>query len=298
MLKYSKVVVPFTVTDTSYVSNTADAEVVPLWSNGTSYAIGQLARSDVTHRVYRSRTSHSGENPLLDDGTNWYNLRPTNQWAAFDGVVGTQTVGTTSMTFVVQTKGWTDTIALFNLEATSVVITARRGGVVVHTENLSLIDNSNIVDIYSYLTEPLNRKTEFAVSGITLPTDVEITVTISGGSGEKVKVGALVFGKARNIGILLTNWRLSLTDYSLKEFDEFGYYFLTRRASSDGGTFPMILPRGETRGVYNRFKDLRGIPCVWLIERDTVMFGFYRAFEPVFANKEYSEFDLVIEGLT
>lgn len=299
MIKYAKVAPPMEITTEAYVSNNADAETALLWSNVTEYSLGQEVRSDVTNRVYRSRINeNTALNPVLDDGTNWRDVRPTNAWAMFDGVVGTQTVGTGTLTFTVQTTGWIDTIGMFNIEASGMSIVGHKGVDEVYNDTFNMVDNSGVTSVYSYFMAPFARKTEFAATGISLQSGIKYTVTLTGAPDERVAVGAALFGRSRNVGILLTNWKLLLADYSLKEFDEYGYYFLTRRASSDGGVFPMILPREETRAMYNMMKDLRGVPCVWMMEKNTVLFGFYRAIEPVHANMSYSEFDVVIEGLT
>ena len=84
--------------DETVFTATNAVETVALWNAGTTYAVNAEARSDTTHRIYRSlqasNTNHDPEadvDPESGLGTWWQDVGPTNAWAMFDPVNLTQT---------------------------------------------------------------------------------------------------------------------------------------------------------------------------------------------------------------
>lgn len=115
---------PAIINDAAFVSSNVP-ETVAAYNAGTTYAVSNQVRSDATHRLYESvqagNTGHS-----LDDPAWWADIGPTNRWAMFDQVVGTQTTGATGIDVRVEPPGRVDSLALLNVDAATVrvVVTA------------------------------------------------------------------------------------------------------------------------------------------------------------------------------
>jgi hypothetical protein len=169
----------------------------------------------------------------------------------------------------------------------------------VYRQTHSLLDDSRIIDpLWDYFYEPLAYRQDLVVTDIQLYSDLVITVVINGPG--PVACGTFVHGLSQEIGGAVYGARTGITDYSRKETDEFGTYFLTERGYAKRGTFPMFIEKNRSDGLSNVFAQYRAKPIVWLMSGASraQIFGIYKSFEFVFAHRNFDEYDLVIEGLT
>lgn len=239
---------------------------------------------------------NKGNDPTTDTGTHWIDIGPTNAWAMFDSLVGTQSEGGSPIEVEVATTGRIDSVALLNVTASEITIVAEADAVEVYNQTFDMIDYTPITDWWAYFFEELDYKSDLVATDIPPHQNMTFNVTVSG-----AKVGLLLFGLSKEIGGAVYGSRVGINDYSRKEVDDFGNYTIVQRAFSKRGQFAMFIESQAVDALYNLFAQYRTTPVLWVMTEGYTrgqIFGFYRSFEFVFAHPQHDEFDLVIEGLT
>lgn len=301
-----QIIRPIEITDTELNSTTA-VETDPTYNPATTYALG--AYVIYNKRRYESlQASNTGNTPGAVGSTWWLDVGPSNQWAMFDQINGTQTTGTDSIVTELTIASRLDSLALLNLDAAEVTVVAETAAAVeVYNETYSLVDNDEVTDWYQYFFLETSRGTELIVSDIPRYAGMTITVTVSD-TGAQVAIGSMIFGTVHDLGLTLAGARVGIIDYSRKEADDFGNYSLVERAFAKRANFSVIVEGtsmadvgGRVDAVHRILSQYRAAPLVWVGSDSydsTTIFGFYRSFEVDVAYPTHSVLSLEIEGLT
>lgn len=296
---------PVTVTDTVLVSSNVTEADYAEWAVGTTYNTGNKVIVLSNHSVYESLIdSNTGNNPVTDDGTKWLRLGATNRWKAFDQKIGDRVTNTTSIQYVLSDANSNVTaVALFGLIGISanVTVTDDTEGE-VYNETISLIDNRNIVDWYTYFFEEQTQRQEAQFLNIPpyLGSDVQVTVTAN--TGETAELGQLVLGFLSELGLTTYGTAISIEDFSRKETDAFGNFIVVERAFAQLADFDVRFPTANARKIQRTLAQFRAIPIVYIGSDDvsygTTIYGFYRRFDLTLEGPSLSFGAIEVEGLT
>jgi len=293
---------PIDVTPAALTSNVAESE--PSWLIGTTYAKGVQVQGTGAgvHKVYESQQAGNvGHNPVGDDGTWWLEAGATNRWRMFDASVSSQTSNASSIAVTIQTTSRVDSVALFNIDAASVLITmtdATDG--VVYSSTISTVSSDGITDWYAYFFEPVVRQKDLVVMDLPPYLGASIAITLSTVSGT-VKCGAAVLGLSKDIGGTQAGGSVGIIDYSRKEKDAFGTARFVERPFSKRATFTVWVPDGLVDQVQDILATYRAQPIVYVGSPkygSTVIFGIYRDFSIEITYPTRSLCSLSLEGLT
>jgi len=126
-----------------------------------------------------------------------------------------------------------------------------------------------------------------------------VTVTIRNTGGD-VKVGELIFGKAKTIGTAKHSVDVSLVDYSSKTADAFGNFSITERAYSKRLNVNFTMAVATHTAVLRILEKYRSVPLVWIISGSystTLIYGFYRDLQVSIPYKNIAQGSVSIEGL-
>lgn len=300
-----QIIKPVTVTDSILTSSNVTENDYAEWASGTTYATGDKVIVLSTHSVYESLVdSNLGNDPTTDDGTNWLRLGATNRWKAFDQKISDQVSNTTTIQYNLSDPNSNVTaVALFGLVGISanVTVTDDIEGE-VYNQTISLIDNRNIVDWYTYFfEEQVQRETaQFLNIPPYLDSDVEVTVTAA--TGDTAKLGQLVLGFLGEIGATTYGTSISIEDFSRKETDAFGNFIVVERAYAQLADFDIQFPTANARKIQRTLAEYRATPIVWIGSEDTAygttLYGFYRRFDLTLETPSISFGAIEVEGLT
>lgn len=298
-----KVIKPTTITPSSIVSSSL-TETVPAWSSVTTYAIGTQVY-DGLYGVYQAVTSNTNKQPR-NNPLDWSYVRPSNGWALFDSEASTVSTGTTTITFKIAT-GTLEGIALLNLVANTVAIKVTDGvsGPIIYEASQSLTSNT-FFDWYEYFfrdTDTALIRTQAVFTDLPLlnytNTYTEVTITGTG----TVSIGTCTFGTMSEIGSAEYGVTSGITDYSVKETDEFGQTTFVRRAFSKRMTGRVLIDNKQLNSVQRTLYSLRAVPALWIasqnpdLEEALVVFGYYKDFTTDISYPNFSYCSLEIEGL-
>jgi hypothetical protein len=295
---------PITVTDAVLTSSNVTDPDQPAWSAATTYALGQ--RVSVTaanyHKVFESaQAGNTNHNPTTDNGTWWTEVGATNRWAMFDGIIQSQTTRADSIAVILAVPGRIDTVALLNVSALSAHITLTAAAVgVVYDHTASLVSPSGITDWYAYFFEPIARLADIVFTGLPPYANATLSVTLSA-AGETVACGALVAGFSKTLGDLQFSPKLGITDYSVKQADEFGNFTILERAYAKRSDFSVIVQNTFVDELITLLAGYRATPVLYIGNTDytsTAVYGFYRDFQVEIAYPDVSFCTLELEGLT
>lgn len=307
------VIPPITMTEAQLVSSNVPEDEYPEWDSGTSYSAGTIVQmtTDEIHRIYSSALSSNLNNPpatrdpttgeITEDTINWVQVSWTNRWRAFDQVIADQVTQDGDIEFVFSPATRVTGLALFGLDAESVRIVVNNGATDTYDQTFSLVDTSNIYNIFEYFAWNGEYDRGRVITG--LPGFVGTTMTVTVSSTGTTKVGQICLGNAIRLGATVDNSEVGIDDFSIKEFDERGKLIVVPRRYSDliDGAFAM--PSTDVRRVKNILTEVRTIPAVYFADEDKpefalLAYGIFKSFSiPVVGNGEVTV-SLEIQSLT
>jgi hypothetical protein len=297
-----RVIAPVEITDSILTDSNVPEDDFAEWDVATTYDTGDKVILLSTHRIYEALQETTGDDPATDDGTNWLDIGATNRYRAFDGSIESQTEQNETILYEFTVDGNYQGLALLNLigsEATIDIDDPIQGP--LPTRTISLLDNSDVLDWFTYFFAPIVQLQDVIVSDLPIYNNAVVTVEIT--APADVKIGQLVLGVDKILGTSTTGSVLGIEDFSTKQKDEFGNTFILERAFANTVTFQFAFQIGRARNVRKTLADLRAKPAVYytkqsLVEYGANVYGFPTDFRINLETTEVAFASLEIEGLT
>jgi len=243
---------------------------------------------------------------ITADEIDAFNVSEGDKLVPFDEKIITQASQTEKITYTLEPGSIVDGIAFFNVEGSSIdiVITDSIDGE-VYNETIDLVLTSNVIDGYSYCFAPILTIKHSVLTDLPPYGNASISITINAeSSSATAKVGEIVLGKLRNLGDTLYGASLDIIDYSIKDVDEWGNFFITERAFSKRVPIDVMIENTYVSYLKQTLEDYRATPVVCIpVERvdlqgSFLTYGFYKSARTVVAYPTYSILTIEWEGLT
>jgi hypothetical protein len=295
---------------TGLVANTTYYVVSP---TATSFSVsasvgGAAINTSGSQSGTHTATASVNLNKVVTNTAYWLDAGYDNRWDMFDQSITSQTAQAGDIVVVFSASQRIDSIVGLNCAANTakVAMTDKTTGKVVYSATANLISSSNIQDLYRYLYEPIVQMPEFIVDEIPLGISNNSVITVTFSSGGTTKVGGLVFGLSKDIGVTEWGAKVGTVDYSLKTKDDFGNYVITPRAFSKKGDFTVQVPTASVDFLQNMLAQFRATPVVYIGSNSgnrtqfnsTIIYGFYKDFSIDISYNAFSVCSLSVEGLT
>lgn len=300
-----QIIKPVTVTNSILTSSNVTEDDYAEWAAGTTYADGDtVIVIGTTHKVYESLVnSNLGNDPTTDDGTNWLEISATNRWKAFDQKISEPVTNLNSIQYVLSDPDSNITsVALFGLKGITANVTVADGATEVYNQDISLTDNRNIVDWFTYFFEEQVQKEQAQWLDIPPYLGSTITITVTAATGETAELGQLVLGFLSNLGTTTYGTSISIEDFSRKETDDFGNFIVVQRAFAQLADFDVQFETQNARKIQRTLAGFRATPIVYIGSEDTsygtTIYGFYRRFDLTLEGPSLSFGAIEVEGLT
>jgi hypothetical protein len=295
-----RIVQPQPVTDSVLIATDVAESAFPVWSAGTTYALGARVHLVSTHKVYESAIAGNiGNNPAST--LQWVEVGPTNRWAIFDRSNSTQTAKSTSFFYELAPVNAFNAVALLGLTGAQTLRVR-----VDHTTLGSLYDRT--LDLTSLPAQAgwwewfygeRRGPTLAVLADVPGIIGSELRIDVTGTTA--LAAGVLVFGQAKEIGLLVQQGaRVGIQDYSRKEVNEFGDTVLVQRAFARRASFDLPIKAELVDEAIDYLASIRATPCLFIAPRyeSAVIYGFYKEFDVNIAYSAVSECSLQVEGLT
>ncbi len=297
------VIKPVTITDAMFSSSTVAENDFAAWSAATAYVIGNKVIRAATHRIYERLTNGTTATAPESDTTNWLDIGPTNRWAMFDDVVGTQTTTTTSFTAVLL-PGSIEGLGLLELVGKSLVVTMKDApaGTVIY-QSTTDIDDTPIESVYDWFFTDFVQKSEVVLLDLPVHFEgCELTISMSTDTGNEVSCGVCKFGRILPIGSTKYGASIGIIDYSKKQVDDFGRYSIIKREFAKKATVQVTIERSRFNRIIKELSELRATMAIWVITQDpqlsqTYICGFYKDFSIEISYPTAALCSIDIEGL-
>jgi hypothetical protein len=295
-----KVISPITLTSGMITSSNA-VETYSNYAAGTTYALG--AKVIYGNFTYESLVSSNVGNQPDISPTKWLEIGPSNKWAMFDNRVDTQTTRATPLDVVITPSAVINSLALLNMDATSVIIDITDGanGPSIYSNTINL-DDTSILDWYMYFFEPYDFRRDVVLTNIPPYSTAVINISIVN-TGSTSAIGNVVLGNIAELGGTQYGVGVGIRDYSIKETDDFGNTTFLVRAFSKRMQAQVFLNNSSLNYVVRTLTSLRAVPAVWIGSESPeleplIVYGFYRDFNIDISYPTNSLCSIEIEGLT
>lgn len=299
-----KVIKPLIITPDDIISTTAEQNTEPVWDGDATYEKGTRVVYDGRRGPSVYQSSGDGNKGLHPDinPDDWVRVGPTNKWAIFDGSASTlsNSPGGFECSFVV--KEIFNALAFFEVYGASLTITVTlESGQVVFTHEQTLIDNSMIVDGYTYCFSPFDYIRDGFVKSIPPFSNATVTVRIDGRGS--TGVGEILVGTLIELGC--TEWDADhgIRDYSfIKDDQRFGHRELEQGNWAKRNNLQVYVDHNRHRYVSQIMTGLRGMPAVFIGSENPqheplVVFGFAKNWHALIKYPTKTLFNMEIEGL-
>lgn len=300
-----KIIRPFSVNDAALVSSNVAETDYAAWSAGTTYALGDRRIYVVanTHWIIESlQNGNIGHTPTgLATDTWWLKVGQTNRWDMFDTSVQSQTTNADAIDVSLLVNERINAAVLLNVNAASVQITMTDTiDGVVYDQTYSLVSYSGITDWYAYFFEPIVRLQDVAITDMPSYVGATVDVLITD-TGNTVACGGLILGLQREIGKSQYGLNTGITDYSVKQQDDFGNYTILERSFRKRAEISVWVDNGLIDQLQIMLASLRAVPSIYIGSdsyANTIIYGFYKDFNINIAYPTNSICTLTLEGIT
>lgn len=289
-----------------------DTDDAPLWAAGAK-TVGQLVRRATTHRVYECLVAHTaGASDFPEENLDgltpkWLELRPTNKYAAFDSVIASQAVGTTTgsgdastLVYVIRSSKAADVIALFNLDATRVTVSVVDSAGVLRYRREENTRLRNCLKWSDWFFKPISRRRDLAFTSAPYYANSLIVITVSK-PASVAKVGDIVVGRSEYLGEVQWEPEVRYVDYSRVVTDAFGITKFVKRNNAKLLSCDLFVFNEEFDET-NRLLALYSSTALAFVgdERfqSTIVFGFVQDSRAVLKDPAGSFIFVQIQGLT
>lgn len=300
------VIKPIAVDDTNLTSSTipepdtAQGEV--LWVAG-SYNTGD--RRVEGHRIYEVTADPSTtDQPSVGSQKTpptWVDVAPTNKFAMFDTVNSTKSIETTQLIVEIDAGVIINSIAgiaISGATAINVTVNDPVDGE-VYSQDIDMLDNSQVTDWYEYYFSPIIRVSQFVLLDLPAYPNATITITVD---GDDIGFGNLVIGNQAVIGVANYGTNVQLLDFSRKNTDEFGNTVVSQRRTSKLVEFDVTINKSRVNYVFDLLSSITTVPSVWVGGGDTsdptLVFGYYRDYQNNISSPTITDATIRVEGLT
>lgn len=300
-----KIIQPEYTNDATLIATNVAEEDSPNWDASSEYAINEMVIYVVAniHWVVRSLVSGNiGNVPTgLSTDTKWQKVSETNRWKMFDLQNTSQTFNTDTIDVEIAGLNFTDSVAALNIDATSMQIIGKDANMVeFYNQTYSLVSIDGIYDPYTYFFYPLGYLTDLVKTDLPIYATSTYQIILSK-TGGIAKCGTLLIGKTLDVGATQYGMSIGITDYSIKQANEFGDFTITQRAYSKNMTLSIFAENSNVNSLVNLFNNLRATPIVWLGSdsfSSSFIYGFYKDYAVIVQYTKNSLINFEIEGLS
>jgi hypothetical protein len=219
----------------------------------------------------------------------------------FDASWGSQTSIATPLTFVLAPVAIINSLALLNVDATSITVNVTVSAANVYSKTINMVGGEQVIDWYSYFFELITYKSDLVLTDIPPYSNSTITVSIINTSSTAT-CGNCVVGNYYDLGATQYGASAGIVDYSVKTTDSFGNTTVVQRTYAKRMSSNLMINNNIVDDVVNLLASYRSTPLVWVGAESNytslIVYGFYKDFDVNIAYPDYSSCSLTIEGLT
>lgn len=294
----ARVIRPMTITPETLVYSNVPEDDYTEWSAGT-YPSDTWVRHN--HRVWKALRETSKEPGAADAANDWLDGGATNRYKCIDEKVGTQTERVGGIVVEVAASEFVNSVALLNVFANSIKVQMIDPVEGVVFEREAFTYDAGVRNWWQYFFKPIRRRTDVVFDDLPLYAGVTLRIEINVPEETTARLGALIIGSRFDIGCARWGSSVGIRTHSIKEFDEWGNVFISKRPWAKRVELDLLIDTPRVDEVMEELAPLESEACVYIGHSrftTTIAYGFYRDLMTVLSNPAKSECALTIEALT
>lgn len=294
---------PIAVVDGIFTSNVPepDPSVGEIeWTTGT-YTTGTQRVVSADHKVYEVVADPStSESPAGGNSSDWVEVKSTNRYRMFDGVIGAKTEYPSSIEFSFTPNLLFNGFSAFGLVGQSAIVEMNDPSEgLVYSKQVDLRDESAVVDFYEYFFEPIVQVDNFTLTDLPAYTTATVSITVT--AEDTAEIGEVAIGKQILIGEGLYGSSYESKNFSEISRDDFGFLTITKRDSISLLSYNVLIDKSDFPYVKNQLVFTESTPVVWIGTDDlsdgTVVYGISRKSTINFSSPQKYDCTIKVEGL-
>lgn len=276
------------------------------WSAGVTHTLGATVVDSTLHKKYECLATIYSSTPPYLDTTHWKDVGPNNRWAMFDTLRNSASSATTSF-YVTITPGQSiNSLALLQVEATRILVTATSvayngGGTPFYTNDINMAVRTTSGWFDYFFGGMVTGRPSTIMFDIPEHSDVVLHITFY---GETATCGACVIGNYVNLGWTQPGATVEALNFSTFDRDLLGNSTLVPRRSVPKTMQTIYAKAADIESIVAVRNTLNAVPAVWSGLNDSLddnyfelllILGFYRSFTIDIDNPAYIKIDLELE---
>lgn len=212
--------------------------------------------------IYLSlQDANSGKIPGLTSSVDWWSLvGVSNRNAMFDSSVSTTTKRAESLSVTLAVSHVTS-VSLPYVSGAEVLVTVRKGGVIIYDRVVDMRDNTEIVDWSSYWYTDRKFRHSLALVDIPPIPEIEITITVNYPLNT-AEIGMIHVGRVLNVGFENYGLNRELIDYTQVTFDKFGAMTLDKQKYAKKYRCDIEIPNNQFDLMTESLDSIASTPVV------------------------------------
>lgn len=252
------------------------------------------------HRVWKALKETDKEPGAEDAADDWNDGGYTNRWRLFDQMISSKTTNPGSIDMSISVGKKINSLAFFDVDASGVRVRSidPHQGIIFEKE-VAPVSTEGIDNWWAWFFAPVELIKDFIISDVPSTSFGTVQVTLTR-TGEPVSIGELVVGTLFEIGGTSYGSEFGITDYSVKQQDDFGNWTIVERGFSKRAEFDISVKTRDTGMVQRKLAQYRAKPLVWIGSAElevAVIYGYYKDFSIVISGPNVSEGSISVEGL-
>ncbi|PZR36500.1 hypothetical protein [Caulobacter segnis] len=256
------------------------------------------------HRTYQSvkLTTNTGNPPAIDDGTNWYDVGPTNLWSMIDLYRPSVTWGVSPMTFQLTPGQRIRSIFLGEMDAETARVVVKVGGVTVYDVTSQLWTRKTFTPT-DFCFKPWTRRKDAQRIDLPLYSNPVIEVTLTKSTGQ-VGIGEVVIGNPEYMGKTQYGAKRPFKNFTKFDRRTDGTPNAPKRQRNvPTASMSIMFDKENTPNLLDLADRSNGLICVWSgIDDDAhsyfpaaLILGLATTFEPDLSQPDHGLLTLVAE---
>ena len=295
-----RIVTPFNV-DAGQLTTTNVVNEVADWSAGTFDLGDQVVEANKVYKVVAD--PDTTDQPTVGAAASpatWVLMGPSNQYRMFrdgrDSYSSRDESIDVTLNFdqVVTTVG---ALGLQGVSATLTVVDSVDG--TVYDKTIDLVD-IGVNNLWEYFFLPYDFNDTAIFDGIPPYQDADINLSIDAATAsEEARVGRVLVGIERSLGVTNYGVSVSILDYSTKERDGFGNLTLVPRRTVRLVDYDAKVPTDQVDFVVRSLERIASTPTLFIGDNkfaSSVTFGIYRDFSQGITSPSISDLAIQVEG--
>lgn len=271
------------------------------WTAGTYNTGDRRVEANVVYEVVASpNTTDQPSVGVIADPPSWIRIGWSNQFRMFRDGQDSYSDRLDNIDVTLIFPSIITTVAVLGVQGAEVQVTMTDPvDGVVYDETISLVD-IGVISHWEWHFLPYDLNDTAVFEGLPPYSGVEINIVVRGAaSTDEIRVGRVIAGISRDLGVTNYGTSIGALEYSTKERDGFGNLVIVPRRTVRLVNYDVLVNSENVDRVVRTLESLSAKPTLYIGDdtySSTVVFGLYRDYTQGLDDPKGSDLTIQVEG--